>query len=161
MSILGAISITLTAAMVALDLFAPVLHYGVIRKYCREYSVNPSLVLSVIWTESKFRASAVSGAGAVGLMQLLPTTAEFVADMIDIPFEEDKLSEPEYNIRLGIKYLDYLSGRFSGDYILAAYNAGEGRVASWQNGEIPISETAKYVRRVKFMQRIYSFRTGS
>ncbi len=148
-------------AMVALDLFAPIKYYGTIRAYCKEYSVEPSLVLSVIWTESKFDKDAVSKAGAMGLMQLMPGTAEFTAKMIDVPYEKERLFEPEYNIRLGIRYLAYLSERFDGDLVLAAYNAGEGRVSGWKKGEIPIRETAEYVKKVKFMHWLYALRTGS
>lgn len=147
----------MTAAFVVLDLFAPLFHYGTIKKYCEKFSVEPSLVLSVIWTESKFDSEAVSGAGAIGLMQLLPSTAQYAATMAGVEFDESRLFEPEYNIMLGVRYIAYLGDRFSGDEVLAAYNAGEGRVSKW-NGEIPIAETAKYVKTVKFMQKLYSLR---
>lgn len=156
-TIFGVVATIVTAIFVVLDLFAPLYHYGTIRKYCDKYSVEPSLVLSVIWTESKFRPRAVSGAGAVGLMQLLPSTAEYVASMLGVEFDEDKLYEPEYNIMLGTKYLAYLGERFEGDYVLAAYNAGEGRVSKW-DGSIPLRETAKYVKTVKFMRKLYTIR---
>ncbi len=103
--------------------------------------VSPALALAVMAVESAGRADAVSSAGAQGLMQLIPATAERfgVADSLD----------PEQNIRGGIAYLDWLMKEFDRDpiLVLAAYNAGEGAVKS-NRGVPPYAETRDYVPKV-------------
>ncbi len=103
--------------------------------------VSPALVLAVIAVESAGKTDAVSKAGAQGLMQLMPATAERFG-------VSDSLSAAE-NIRGGVKYLDWLMKEFSGDPILAlaGYNAGEGAVRS-HNGVPPFAETRDYVPKV-------------
>ena len=110
------------------------------------YGVNPSLVNAVIRAESNFDASAVSGAGALGLMQLMPGTAQGlgVSDPMD----------PAQNIEGGVKFLSQLLKKYDGNVqmTLAAYNAGPGAVAKY-NGVPPYSETQTYVKRVlSYMQ---------
>ncbi len=104
-------------------------------------NVSPALALAVIAVESAGRAEAVSSAGAQGLMQLIPATAERfgVSDSFD----------PAENIRGGIEYLDWLLGHFDNDVVLAlaAYNAGEGAVRR-NNGVPPFAETRDYVPKV-------------
>lgn len=103
--------------------------------------VSPALALAVIAVESAGRPRAVSHAGAQGLMQLIPATAERfgVRDAFD----------PAQNIRGGVAYLDWLLGEFEGDAVLAlaGYNAGEGAVRR-NNGVPPFAETRDYVPRV-------------
>lgn len=103
--------------------------------------VSPALVLAVISVESAGRSGAVSHAGAQGLMQLIPATAERfgVGDAMDAA----------QNIRGGVAYLDWLLGEFDGDVVLAlaGYNAGEGAVRR-NNGVPPYAETRDYVPRV-------------
>lgn len=103
--------------------------------------VSPALALAVIAVESAGRPRAVSSAGAQGLMQLIPATAERfgVRDAFD----------PAQNIRGGVAYLDWLLGEFEGDAVLAlaGYNAGEGAVRR-NNGVPPFAETRDYVPRV-------------
>lgn len=103
--------------------------------------VSPALALAVIAVESSGRADAVSRAGAEGLMQLMPDTADRfgVADS----------RKPEQNIAGGVKYLDWLLGEFGGDPVLAlaGYNAGEGAVREY-GGVPPYAETRDYVPRV-------------
>lgn len=103
--------------------------------------VSPALVLAVIATESGGRAEAVSKAGAVGLMQLIPATAE--------RFKVTDIANPGQNIRGGVAYLDWLMKEFDRDplMVLAAYNAGENAVKS-NGGVPPYAETRGYVPKV-------------
>lgn len=103
--------------------------------------VSPALALAVIWTESAGKADAQSGAGAQGLMQLMPATAE--------RFGVNDSFQPTQNITGGVKYLDWLMKEFDGDplMVLAAYNAGEGAVRK-HKGVPPYSETRDYVPKV-------------
>lgn len=103
--------------------------------------VSPALVLAVIAVESAGKSDAVSGAGASGLMQLMPDTAS--------RFGVSDALVAEQNIRGGIQYLDWLLGEFKGDPILAlaGYNAGEGAVRTHQ-GVPPFAETRDYVPKV-------------
>lgn len=103
--------------------------------------ISPALVLAVIAVESAGRTDAISAKGAQGLMQLMPVTAAqfHVTDPMD----------PVQNIAGGVRYLDWLMGRFGGDpiLVLAAYNAGQGAIAE-HAGVPPFSETRDYVPRV-------------
>ena len=103
--------------------------------------VSPALALAVIWTESAGKANAQSGAGAQGLMQLMPATAE--------RFGVSDSFQPTQNITGGVKYLDWLMKEFDGDplMVLAAYNAGEGAVRK-HKGVPPYAETRDYVPKV-------------
>lgn len=125
-----------------------------------EFSVPYPLILAVIRVESDFRVDAMSPAGAVGLMQLMPKTFLFIKEeLLKEPAEEAAITDPKTNIRCGTAYLAYLLGRFQNTKTaLAAYNAGENRVADWlsdpeyaKNGEliaIPFPETESYVKKV-------------
>ena len=103
--------------------------------------VSPALVLAVIGIESAGRADAVSSAGAEGLMQLIPATAE--------RFGVTDSKDPAQNIKGGVAYLDWLMTEFDRDplMVLAAYNAGEGAVKANQ-GVPPYAETRDYVPKV-------------
>ncbi len=136
-----------------------------IRQYAEEFALDPYLVAAVIHCESGNRADAVSPKGAIGLMQVMPQTGFWIAEKLDVQdFETDMLKQPDLNIRFGCWYLSFLSKRFDSDrrLMLAAYNAGHGKVEQWladetivQDGEIkafPYEETQNYVERV---QRAY------
>jgi len=114
----------------------------------REFGVEEAVVRAVIHAESAYNPSALSRAGAQGLMQLMPATARRfgVADAYDAP----------QNIRGGVQYLAWLLRRFNGDLTLAAagYNAGEGAVAR-HGGVPPYSETQYYVKRVAQLAERY------
>lgn len=103
--------------------------------------VSPALVLAVIGVESAGRADAVSSAGAQGLMQLIPATAE--------RFGVTDSTDPAQNIKGGVAYLDWLLKEFNRDplMVLAAYNAGEGAVRA-NDGVPPYAETRDYVPKV-------------
>lgn len=133
----------------------------------RESGVDPALLYAVMRKESGYNEGAVSRAGAVGLMQLKPSTAEFVCSRMGVEFSPEKLKDGEYNLSLGAWYLSYLSEKFSDETtVLAAYNAGEGTVRKWLSDEkyssngrtlqfIPYPETEQYVKKVEKFKKIY------
>ncbi len=130
-----------------------------VSRYCSEYSLSPELIYAVILCESGFGTRAVSHAGACGLMQLMPATFEWISERCGFDDGAD-IFDPETNIRAGCAYIRYLYGRFEDTKtVLAAYNAGEGRVSVWLNESeysadgivldvIPYPETANYVNKV-------------
>ncbi len=134
-----------------------------IAKYAAEFELDPYLVLSVMRCESSFRSDAVSHAGAIGLMQVMPDTGAWIAHKLNLDdvYTESMLYEPDYNVRFGCWFLRFLTDRFDGErrHIIAAYNAGHGSVEGWlddpnyaQDGllqEIPYPETARYVEKVE------------
>ena len=121
-----------------------------VREAAERHSVDPALIRAVIETESNWNPAAVSRKGAVGLMQLIPTTAQ--------RFGVNDLYSPQQNVDAGVKYLKTLLERYNGnlDLALAAYNAGEGAVDR-AHGVPSFRETRDYVQRV---QSAY-FRPGS
>lgn len=113
-------------------------HAGIILQASKAYNVDKALIQAVIAVESCFQQKAVSPAGAQGLMQLMPATAE--------RFGVTDSFNAKQNIFAGTRYLQWLTKRFNGNlrYALAGYNAGEGRVDQY-NGVPPYRETQKYV----------------
>ena len=89
----------------------PVKYYDIVKRECDKYTLDVSLVMSVIWTESKFREDAVSSAGAVGLMQLLPSTAAWCAKQMGEEITSGQLKNAECNIRLGVFFVNYVIGK--------------------------------------------------
>jgi soluble lytic murein transglycosylase len=146
----------------------PLHHEDAIRAQARDKRLDPSLIAGVIYAESKF-SDSTSSAGALGLMQLLPSTAHFIAARSGgTAFTTEDLSTPEINIAYGSWYLRYLLDRYDGDELLAlaAYNGGMGNVDRWvaeagARGErldvadIPFPETRAYVERVLDARREY------
>ena len=140
----------------------PLRHDDIIRQQAADKHLDPSLIAAVIYTESRFR-DETSHAGAKGLMQILPSTADYIARKSGgTAFEQGDLATPQINIAYGSWYLRYLLDRYHGSVVLtlAAYNAGEGKVDQWwqaavARGEpfrvashIPFPETRTYVGRV-------------
>lgn len=96
---------------------------------CEKYKLNPKFILGVIFIESSFDSFAVSPKGAMGLLQLMPDTAQWVAQRLSLPWENPVyLFDPIYNLRLGVGYLAMLKNRYGEDMkaVLSAYNAGPG-----------------------------------
>ncbi|CAG0985304.1 Endo-type membrane-bound lytic murein transglycosylase A [Burkholderiales bacterium] len=123
---------------------------ALVARNARANGLDPLLVKAVIAVESGYEPSAVSGKGAVGLMQVMPDTGARYGVAGDAKRSvTDKLKEPAINVRVGARYLKDLIARFAGDVrlALAAYNAGEGTVDRY-GGIPPFPETQEYVRIV-------------
>ena len=141
----------------------PLEHKDEIKESSEKYSLDKHMVCAVIYTESHFDEQAVSGRGAVGLMQVMPATGAWAAEKMGLEgFSPEKLPQPEVNIAIGCWYLNYLTELFDGDMrkVLAGYNAGPNRVQSWINSEgalidIPYEETEKYLEKVLRYYEIY------
>jgi soluble lytic murein transglycosylase len=130
-----------------------------VRTHARNYGLEPALLAAVIYQESRFRSDARSSSGAIGLMQLLPTTAKGIAIRTGgARFRLDDLYDPEINVRYGSWYLRHLLQKYDDEETaLAAYNAGQDNVDRWlRNGTgIEFPETRHYVRRVRELKGIY------
>ena len=134
--------------------------YGeLIEKYSDKYSVPSSYVYAVVKCESDFAPNAVSGAGAVGLMQIMPETFTWLCGLSGSDYTPDMIADPDANLDMGVFYLSWLKSRFSSwDTVFAAYNAGHNRVRNWMEDptifkdgkfvNIPIKETRDYVEKV-------------
>jgi soluble lytic murein transglycosylase-like protein len=118
-----------------------------IKSAAQRYEVDPALVRAVIHAESGFNVMARSRKGAIGLMQLMPSTARVIGVDARVP---------EYNIRGGVQYLASLLAQFKGNVMLAtaAYNAGPAAVEKY-GGVPPFAETQAYVERVGILHRRY------
>ena len=147
----------------------PLRHDDIIRQQARDKNLDPALIAAVIYSESHFRDAQVSPAGAIGLMQLTPATAQDIARRSGATnFRLADLDDPQVNISYGSYQLRYLLQRYGGNDVLAvaAYNAGEGNVDKWlvdasvndrrfKVSEIPFAETRQYVQRVIEARRQY------
>jgi soluble lytic murein transglycosylase len=136
------------------------LHYDdIIRGHARNYRLEPALLAAVIYQESKFDPHVRSSSGAVGLMQLLPSTAQGIATHTGgSKFRTSDLDNPEINIRYGSWYLRHLLNKYGDEETaLAAYNAGQNNVDTWRaNGSgIRFAETRAYVDKVEKLKKIY------
>lgn len=141
-------------------------HYPeIIKKNAAYFQHNPNLILAIIQTESKFADAKVSKKGAIGLMQIMTETADWIMDKGNFPDQyRKKLHEPAVNIELGSWYLRYLIELYDGNLLvaLAAYNAGPGNVSRWLETniwdgtyvnlkQIPFGETRHYLQRVVYL----------
>jgi soluble lytic murein transglycosylase len=137
----------------------PLRYEAIVRGHARNYDLDPALLAAVIYQESKFRPSARSSSGAIGLMQLLPETAEGIAARTGgTRFQVDDLLDPEINVRYGSWYLRHLLDKYRDERTaLAAYNAGQANVDEWrrEGGGIEFAETRHYVERVEELKEIY------
>ena len=162
---------TLVGQLVVPGLSAKIfpLHYQQqIAQVSAEYGQDPYLVAAMVKTESGFDANAKSQAGAVGLLQLMPNTAEWAAGkMGKWKGAAPVLTEPVDNLELGVWYMSYLGGLYGDGSVLAlaAYNAGLGNVDQWIDAaggrqsfsisDIPFAETRHYVQRVEHYLELY------
>jgi len=140
-------------------LWYPLRYEAIVRGHARNYRLDPALLSAVIYQESKFNAHARSSSGAIGLMQLLPSTAKGIAVHTGgSRFRVSDLDNPEINVRYGAWYLRHLIDKYGDvDTALAAYNAGQDNVDRWHaNGEgIAFAETRHYVKRVNHLETLY------
>ena len=147
----------------------PTTYSQYVEKYSLENDLDPLLIYAIIKAESNFNTSAVSNSNALGLMQILETTAKEVCEKeFDEEFDKNKLFNAEYNIKVGTRYFSKLLNKYNNNIgiSLAAYNAGTGKVDSWiedgiikQDGSnlenIPYKETNNYVRKILRYYDIY------
>jgi soluble lytic murein transglycosylase len=162
--VLGAICAAIVSGLgsdVARELTLPLRHEDIIRQQAREKNLDPALIAAVIYEESRFR-DQTSRAGARGLMQITPETADAIAKHSGgVRFKQSDLSQPQINISYGAYYLRLLLDHYDGNETLAiaAYNAGIGNVDKWvadaggSGGfntveKIPFPETRAYVGNV-------------
>jgi soluble lytic murein transglycosylase len=147
----------------------PLEHAGAIRAGAARYDLDPALVAAVVYAESKFDEHARSSQGAVGLMQILPETADQIAgESGGVTFTTQDLETPRINVRYGSYYLRQALDAFDGDKVaaVASYNAGMGAVGEWVKEahaaghelrlkDIPYPETRAYVEKVLEARRVY------
>ena len=143
-----------------------------VQKYAQEYNVDENLIYALIKAESNFNSNAKSSKDAIGLMQLMESTAQDVCKKTDLQISSDELSEkllePDININIGTKYLSILIQKHGNiEIAITAYNAGIGTVDNWiekgiinsdgSNVEnIPYKETNNYVRKILRDYKIYT-----
>ena len=140
-----------------------------VERYSLENDLDPLLIYAIIKAESNFNTDAVSKSNALGLMQILETTAREVCEKeFNGEFDKNELFNAEYNIKIGTRYFSKLLNKYNDNIgiSLAAYNAGTGKVDSWiedgiieQDGSnlenIPYKETNNYVRKILRYYDIY------
>jgi len=144
-----------------LEVIYPLDYWPLIKKYSDANQLDPYLMASLILQESTYTADVRSSANAYGLMQLLPATGRRYAPKVGLGrYSTRMLTQPESNIRMGMKFFKDLTDRFGGThYALAGYNAGDSRVVQWLAerpglpqdefiDEIPFPETQNYVKRI-------------
>lgn len=131
---------------------------GCVRKYTKRYKVDEHLVYSVLKAESLFNHRAVSSAGAVGLMQLMPATARGLARQLHL--KDYYLKDPCTSIHFGVKYLSWLNKMFKGNFedIMGGYNAGAGNIIKWKK-RLNYTDSDYYVEMVPYEEtRFYILR---
>jgi len=146
----------------------PIKYSNYIVHYSRCFDIDSSIVASVINCESGYNANAKSSAGAMGLMQIMPATGEYLAELLGLTdFEENKLLDVRYNIMLGTFYLSILYKKYKDiPTMLASYNAGPGKVDKWLKdtkystnqltlSTTPYPETNAYIEKVQKNIKIY------
>lgn len=176
----GRIDLAIAVAKRAIEAGTPLMVHGYpITEIPSGGTAEHSLLFAITRQESAFEHDAVSPAGARGLMQLMPATANSIANKLQLSFSAERLTtDGIYNVLLGRAYLETLIDDFGGSYALAiaAYNAGPSRVRQWLHDygdprsdnvdmvdwieNIPISETRNYVQRVLENLQIYRGQVG-
>lgn len=144
----------------------PIGYDSIIEKNSKKYGLEKSLVQAIIKAESGYDCMSLSSAQAMGLMQIMPATAIWIADELGVDdFRLDELYIPETNIEFGCFYLNYLFKKFeSEDKVLFAYNAGERTLTDFYSSTQPlvvekveIKETKIYIRQVQKAKKVYAY----
>ncbi|WP_010272014.1 lytic transglycosylase domain-containing protein [Paenibacillus senegalensis] len=147
----------------------PIKYRAQIDKYSIQNEIDPMLVAAMIRVESKFDPDAESRKGAIGLMQLMPETADWILQRDGFStLQAVDLRDPDLNIKAGTLYLNFLYDYFQGNRfeVIAAYNAGQGNVMKWREAgiwdgtlqdvdRIPFKETRNYVTSVDYYYKKY------
>jgi soluble lytic murein transglycosylase len=170
LGVAGAIYLTARGPVedAVLQITLPLKHEDIIRQQARDKNLDPALIAAICYQESKFE-DRTSHAGARGVMQLLPSTADYIARKSGgTQFEHGDLADPQINISYGSWYLRYLLQHYDGNkrLAIAAYNAGETNVDKWvadaggpdeftADDDIPFPETREYVASVEEKQAQY------
>ncbi len=166
--VIAVCGVTAAVSISVIKFLYPVSYYDLVEEYSREYDVSEELLLAVIKTESSFDPEAVSTAGALGLTQITPDTFNWLQTKTGETLSPEALEDPETSIKYGAFFLHLLLDEFGNTQTaVAAYHAGRGRVNDWLKDteispdgvtlkNIPIPETAHYVRKVMRAVNIYS-----
>jgi len=146
----------------------PMEYRDIVERVSVQENVPEHIIYAVIYTESSFVSDAISPVGAMGLMQLLPSTAQWLVEREGGEYDESLITDPEFNIENGTKYLKILYDRYKNwDAAHAAYHAGFSRVDSWleegtakynEEGQlvgIPIDSTLTYVNKLRDVREQY------
>jgi soluble lytic murein transglycosylase len=148
----------------------PLRYPAIVRGHAKQYDIDPALLAAVIYSESRFRPHVRSAQGAIGLMQLLPSTAEGIATRTGgTAFVASDLDDPEINVRYGAWYLRHLRQHYQGlpdstTLALAAYNAGMANVDEWVANTTPgqplkippaFAETRHYLKGIEHARGVY------
>lgn len=160
--------IYLANSAVVVKILYPLEYRTVILRESKRNSIDPSLVTAIIFEESRFKPDATSKAGAIGLMQLMPSTAKWAAARIGYKkISEEELYKPDVNIKIGTWYLRYLFDKYKReDLVIAAYNSGHQNVDKWMKDQgaekdsegklkIAFKETRNFVSKVERTKEIY------
>jgi peptidoglycan lytic transglycosylase len=151
----------------------PLPYEAAVRREAARNNFDPMLAAGLMRQESTFQADAVSHANAIGLMQVLPKTGKILAKQLKVRYSRNKLFEPDYNLELGMLYIaGLLRNTGAPEYALAAFNAGEDRIAAWRAERsyeeipelvesIPFTETRDYVQIVLRNAEVYRMIYGS
>ncbi|WP_116963232.1 lytic transglycosylase domain-containing protein [Fastidiosibacter lacustris] len=138
----------------------PLAFWSDVKKAAKDFEIQPDVIIAMMRQESAFRVHGISSASATGLMQLLPSTAEFLAKKYRLDYKDGDLYQPNKVIILGAANLNFMDKLFNGKLVLgmAAYNAGQGNVANWlpehtMNADqwieiMPFGETRQYVKNI-------------
>ena len=155
-----------------LELEYPLAYSSIVNQHSKMRTLPCALVYAIMRQESRFQADAHSSAGAIGLMQLMPRTAQMAAKHHNLKICDQDLLDPNMNIFLGTAYLQQLLHKFQHPIIAcAAYNAGEHVVSQWQQTHdakdivmwietLPWSETRGYLKNVMKNYMIYQYQLG-
>lgn len=148
----------ITGLIILIGSFFPLEYEDDVEKMSKEHNVDIALVYAIIKVESGFREKVVSHKGAVGLMQVLPSTSDWILSQNGYNPSDFDLLKGSDNIFVGTLYLSYLHDRFDNDIekVVAAYNAGSSRIKNevWKE----IEETRFYVKKVKTAHFIYKYK---